>query len=362
MLDDAAAPTGQPAQEPEEPPPPIETPIDLWDPAGDPDALERAAAAWEQMATQLAGLRQALDARVQGLSGRWTGQARQAFEATWAGHAAALSDGEQGAREVAAHLRELAGQIRQVNGEVHAIYLEVAATAGVSILAGLVSFGVGAAAGAARVGLLVRRAIRLKRALTAFLAARRAVLAATRTGRILRFTLRFSRLGAQAVAVEVAVTAVRGQDPFDADSVQGYGLAAVLGGLPGGRALGGAGRALRRRAPDAARHALRGWRPRSYRFGEEAVHLTRERMEHFLRRHHPDYWDGSTKKKQSFFDRRLSVRDLEAIIGTILNKNRDTLREKGTYEYLEFYEVVDGVKYKLAVREGKVAQFYPEIE
>ena len=105
--------------------------------------------------------------------------------------------------------------VRQVNGEVHAISLEVAATTGVSVLAGLVPFGVGAAA--------------------------------------------------------------------------------VLGGLPGGRALRGVDDVIRRHADDVAVRALRGWSSRRFQVGGHTLLLDRKGMKHILQRHHPDYWDGSVK-------------------------------------------------------------------
>ena len=358
MLDDAAAPAGQQDQEP--PPPPIETPVDLWDPAGDPEALERAAAAWEQIATHLADLRHALDAQIGALAGRWTGQARQAFDHTWAGHAAALADGEQGAREMAAHLREIAGQVRAVNDEIRALYLELAATAGVSVLVGLVSFGVGAAAGAARAGLLIRRAVRIKRLLSAFLAARRAVFAATRGSRILRFATRFLRLGGQAVAAEMAVSAVQGQDPFDPEHAGGYGLAAVLGGLPGGRALRGVDDVISRHADDVAVRALRDWSSRRFQLGSETFLLDKRGMKHILQRHHPDYWNGTVKDEQTFLDRRMSIRDVEDAIEQVVQQNRDTLIQNGSNGIYQIRGTVNGVEYVLGIRRGRVAQFYPE--
>ena len=230
-------PAAQQSSEP--PPPPIETPIDLWEPAGDPEALERAAAAWEQAAAQLTGLRQALDARIGALNGRWTGQARQGFDATWAARRAALADGVQACGELAALLRDCAHQIRQTNQQIQAIYRDLAIDAAITVAAGMVSFGFGAAAGAARAKRLIDRARQLKRLLRLYLAARRALMAAVRTNRITRFTAHFLAGAGENLLAETASKAVEGGNPLDPRSWDaGDALAVGLGGVANPAAAG----------------------------------------------------------------------------------------------------------------------------
>ena len=239
MQDPSIPDAAPPGPDAEEIPPPIETDLDLWEPAGEPDSLERAAAAWEAAAERLAAARTALAGKVSTV--RWSGDARAALDRTWAEHAAALLAGEEGARAMAAQLRQVAQQIRQTNQEIQAIYKELAIDLGVTVVAGLVSFGAGAFAAAARAAVLVKRATRLKRALRLFLRARRAALAAVRASRISRFAFRFTAGAAESAVAEFAAKPlVEGGNPLDVKSWDaGDALAILAGGAINPAALRG---------------------------------------------------------------------------------------------------------------------------
>ncbi|MFC8733964.1 hypothetical protein ACFT5B_16050, partial [Luteimicrobium sp. NPDC057192] len=104
--------------------------------------------------------------------------------------------------------------------------------------------------------------------------------------------------------------------------------------------------------------ALRGWRSERFQFGAESFSLDRRAMKHFLVRHHPTYWNGSTKASQSFFDASMSVDDIHHAVGSVMRQNRDRLIEiGGGIDQVE--GVVDGVSYVVGVTRGRIGQFYP---
>lgn len=106
--------------------------------------------------------------------------------------------------------------------------------------------------------------------------------------------------------------------------------------------------------------ALRGWGSQRFQFGNQAFLLDKKGMEHILTRHHPKYWDGSVKKKQSFFDSSMSVDDVRGAIGQVMRQNRDTLVQRGSQGMYQIRGNVNGVNYVLGMNRGRVGQFYPE--
>jgi hypothetical protein len=106
--------------------------------------------------------------------------------------------------------------------------------------------------------------------------------------------------------------------------------------------------------------ALRDWSSQRFQFGNQAFLLDKKGMEHILTRHHPKYWDGSVKKKQSFFDSSMSVDDVQGAIGQVMRQNRDTLVQRGSQGMYQIRGNVNGVNYVLGMNRGRVGQFYPE--
>lgn len=105
--------------------------------------------------------------------------------------------------------------------------------------------------------------------------------------------------------------------------------------------------------------ALRGWQSERFQFGNQQFLLDKKGMEHILTRHHPDYWDGSVKDTQSFFDRGMSVDDVQGAIRGVMQQNRDALIQNGTAGRYQVRGNVGGTDYVLGVNNGRVAQFYP---
>lgn len=106
--------------------------------------------------------------------------------------------------------------------------------------------------------------------------------------------------------------------------------------------------------------ALRDWSSQRFQFGNQSFLLDKKGMEHILTRHHPNYWDGSVKRTQSFFDSSMSVDDVQDAIGQVMRQNRDTLVQRGSQGMYQIRGNVNGVDYVLGMNRGRVGQFYPE--
>lgn len=138
-------------------------------------------------------------------------------------------------------MRAMADELEAKNDLVQSIYVMVAATAGVSVLAGLVSFGAGFLAGAAATAAHILRAERVVTAVKAFLVASKVAMAGLKASRVGAFAVRFAGFAAQGTVATGPVKQVAlDQDPFDLDNWSG---ADVLGVGAGG--FTSAGLALR---------------------------------------------------------------------------------------------------------------------
>ncbi|MDC2864220.1 hypothetical protein [Bacillus sp. BP-3] len=83
-------------------------------------------------------------------------------------------------------------------------------------------------------------------------------------------------------------------------------------------------------------------------------------MKHVLDRHHPDHWDGSVKKEQSFLNKDLSISDIQNIAGDVIRQNRDMIISKGTKGMYQIEGKVDGITFIVGFKNGRVAQLYPK--
>jgi hypothetical protein len=107
--------------------------------------------------------------------------------------------------------------------------------------------------------------------------------------------------------------------------------------------------------------ALRDWSSQRHQFGNQQLLLDRSDMRHILSQHHPTYWDGSTRRVQTFFDPSMGVGDVQAAIASVLRQNREAIIRQGMGTG-RGYTVVgrfNGVEYVAAIRGGHVRTFYP---
>lgn len=126
------------------------------------------------------------------------------------------------------------------------------------------------------------------------------------------------------------------------------------------------------RIPDApvpkrvAREALSNFVDEAFTLGGVNFELGRGRMQHFLTRHHPEYWTGRMTKNQDWFDRTMSVQDVRDAAVSVLRQNYDSLVESGARPGQEFLGTVDGVQYRLRLGTDytpsgrlSIGQFHP---
>ncbi|MYL56184.1 hypothetical protein GLW20_01535 [Virgibacillus halodenitrificans] len=107
-------------------------------------------------------------------------------------------------------------------------------------------------------------------------------------------------------------------------------------------------------------NALKNFKTATYKTGSHTFKLTKTDMKHMLERHHPKYWNGTVKKKQTFYNPNLSVNDVKNIAMSIAKQNRNTLKSKGTNSTFQVQGTVNGVKYVLGVTKGHIKQLYPK--
>ena len=104
--------------------------------------------------------------------------------------------------------------------------------------------------------------------------------------------------------------------------------------------------------------ALRSWSSQRFQFGSSTFQLDKSGFTHILERHHPAFWDGSTKATQTFFDSAMSVGDVQAAIGSVARQNREALMNIGA-GIGRVRGVVNGQEYILGVSNGRIGQFFP---
>ena len=82
-------------------------------------------------------------------------------------------------------------------------------------------------------------------------------------------------------------------------------------------------------------------------------------MKHILERHHPEYWNGTVKRTQSFLDKNMSIHDVADAVIEVMKQNRDILIKRGTNRKYQIRGTYNGVDYVLGLEKGLIGQFYP---
>jgi hypothetical protein len=108
--------------------------------------------------------------------------------------------------------------------------------------------------------------------------------------------------------------------------------------------------------------ALKDWTNRYFNVGDLQLQLGDTGIRHILKRHHPDYWDGSMKEKQNFFMDRPSIDQIAERIGEVLQQNRDDILAGRVESVDTMFGYVDGVRYQLGIKHGYIGQFFPADE
>ncbi|PAD21641.1 hypothetical protein [Terribacillus saccharophilus] len=107
-------------------------------------------------------------------------------------------------------------------------------------------------------------------------------------------------------------------------------------------------------------NALKNYRSGKYTVKGRSYTVDKKDMEHILTRHHPKYWDGSTKKTQTFLDPDLSVNEVKNIVLAVAKKHSFTLGKKSMNTTYQVEAKVDGVTYVLGISKGHMKQLYPK--
>lgn len=106
-------------------------------------------------------------------------------------------------------------------------------------------------------------------------------------------------------------------------------------------------------------NSLKNYTSLNFRAGSHTFKLDKSGMKHILERHHPKYWNGTTKKDQTFFNANMSINDVRSLIHAAMKQKAPTLRTKGTNGTIRVSGTVNGVKYTMTIVNGRVVQFYP---
>jgi hypothetical protein len=111
--------------------------------------------------------------------------------------------------------------------------------------------------------------------------------------------------------------------------------------------------------PSKVVNVLANFQSKKFVVGNQTFLLDKRGMKHILERHHPEYWDGSIKAKQTFLRKDMSIDEIVNAIETIIMQNRDTLLKNGTTFSYQIKGTYNGIEYVVGFNRGRVGQFYP---
>lgn len=101
------------------------------------------------------------------------------------------------------------------------------------------------------------------------------------------------------------------------------------------------------------------FKSKKIKLGDNDLLLDKSGMEHILSRHHPDYWDGTVKAQQTFFEKGTQLNEIENAIDAIAKQNKDIISKKGTNAIYQVTGSYNGKSYTLGLNNGKIGQFFP---
>jgi len=84
-------------------------------------------------------------------------------------------------------------------------------------------------------------------------------------------------------------------------------------------------------------------------------------MQHIMSHHHPDMWDGSLKAQQTFFDKSITVRDVEHIAAKAASQMRTSAGRHGgaNQKPAKINVNHEGRNYKVTIENDSIVQMYP---
>jgi hypothetical protein len=112
------------------------------------------------------------------------------------------------------------------------------------------------------------------------------------------------------------------------------------------------------RAQGHLAQALSKFKGKKIKVGKIACLLDKKGLKHILERHHPQYWNGSLAKTQTFFHKDTTISDIVYGIKEVIKQNREILIEKGTNNMYQIDGMIRNVKYRVGFDYGRIGQFY----
>jgi hypothetical protein len=114
------------------------------------------------------------------------------------------------------------------------------------------------------------------------------------------------------------------------------------------------------KVPNRATAILSNFKPRTYKFGSKKYNLGRNDVRHILERHHPKYWRGKLKPKQTFLNEKMGVDDVVNGIESVVKQKRSDISKLGINGG-QVEGIYNGVTYILGVDgRGRIRQFFPK--
>ena len=102
---------------------------------------------------------------------------------------------------------------------------------------------------------------------------------------------------------------------------------------------------------------LKNFKTKTYIIDHIRIILDNGGLKYILERHHPDFWNGVSKKVQTFLPKNMTVQDIEKAIGEVLKQNREKILNAGTNTG-QYKGMVNGVERTVGLSNGKIGQFY----
>jgi len=112
------------------------------------------------------------------------------------------------------------------------------------------------------------------------------------------------------------------------------------------------------RAQDKLLQVLSQFKSKKIKIGTHTFLLDKQGLKHILERHHPKYWKGKTKLKQSFFHKDITIPEIVKIIKQVIKQNRKLILKQGTNNFYKIDGVINGLKYIVGFDNGRIGQFY----
>ena len=113
------------------------------------------------------------------------------------------------------------------------------------------------------------------------------------------------------------------------------------------------------RAAQKLDNALSDYQTRRYTIGNQTFQLDKPGMQHILERHAPDYWNGREARTQTFLPRKMSIGEIQDIVGDVLSQNRDKIIADQNEFGWDLAGTRNGVRYNVTTYKGRITRLVP---